>query len=87
VSRKTPPSKKIAASPDLAAIGRRIREIRGFDLTQAEFGQMLGVGQTQLSNLELGISAPTVDVLLKLKVFSGKSIDWILTGAESAESR
>jgi DNA-binding transcriptional regulator YiaG len=65
---------------DLKAIGRRMRQIRGFDLTQAEFGRMLGIGQTQLSRYELGLSLPTTEVLLKLKACSGKSIDWILTG-------
>ena len=33
-------------------IGRRIREIRGFNLTQPEFGRTLGVGQAQLSKYE-----------------------------------
>lgn len=65
---------------DLKAVGRRIREIRGFDLTQEEFGRTIGVAQTQLSKYELGQSAPTIEVLLKLKAYSGKTIDWILTG-------
>ncbi len=65
---------------DLKAMGRRIREIRGFDLTQVEFGRILGIAQTQLSKYELGQSAPTLEVLLKLKAYSGRSIDWILTG-------
>ena len=65
---------------DLKAIGRRIREIRGFDLTQAEFGRILGIVQTQLSKYELGQSTPTLGVLLKLKAYSGRSIEWILTG-------
>ncbi len=67
---------------DLRAVGRRIREIRGFDFTQAEFGRKLGIGQTQLSRYELGQTLPTTEVLLKLKAYSGKSIDWILTGEE-----
>jgi transcriptional regulator with XRE-family HTH domain len=71
-------SKKI--SVDLKAIGRRIREIRGFDLTQEEFARHLGVGQTQLSKYELGQSAPTLEILLRLRDFSGKSIDWIVLG-------
>ena len=79
--------KKIGAVFDLKVIGRRIREIRGFDLTQAEFGRMLGVGQTQLSNYELGLSAPTLEILLKLKAYSGRSVDWILTGDEAAEKQ
>ena len=65
---------------DLKAIGRRIREIRGFDLRQAEFARMLGIGQTQLSKYELGQSTPTMQILLKLKTYSGRSVDWILTG-------
>jgi len=65
---------------DLKAVGRRIREIRGFDLTQVGFGHILGITQAQLSKYELGQSAPTPEILLKLKTYSGRSIDWILTG-------
>jgi DNA-binding XRE family transcriptional regulator len=67
---------------DPKAIGRRIREIRGFDLTQSEFGKILGIGQTQLSKYEMGQSAPTLDILLKLKAYSGRTIDWIVTGVD-----
>ncbi|MGO9565138.1 MAG: helix-turn-helix domain-containing protein [Candidatus Korobacteraceae bacterium] len=74
--------KNISARLDLKAIGRRIREIRGFDLTQGDFGRMLGIGQTQLSKYELGQSVPTVQILLRLKAYSRKSVDWILTGEE-----
>jgi len=76
----TTAAKNISVRLDLKAIGRRIREIRGFDLTQGDFGRMLGIGQTQLSKYELGQSVPTVQVLLRLKAYSRKSIDWILTG-------
>jgi len=72
--------KQVAAN--LKAIGRRIREIRGFDLTQVEFGKILGITQAQLSKYELGMSAPTPDILLKLKAYSGRTIDWILAGEE-----
>jgi transcriptional regulator with XRE-family HTH domain len=74
--------KNINLAPDLKAIGRRIREIRGFDHTQREFGKMLGIGQTQLSKYEKGLSAPTLELLLKLKSHSGRSLDWIVTGGE-----
>jgi transcriptional regulator with XRE-family HTH domain len=67
--------------PDLAAIGRRIREIRGLEMRQAELARTLGITQAQLSKYERGHSAPTVELLLKLKHYSGKSIDWILTGS------
>lgn len=72
---------------DLGAIGHRIREIRGFDLTQEEFGKILGIGQTQLSKYEMGLSVPTLEFLLALKAYSGKSIDWIATGEESSGSK
>jgi transcriptional regulator with XRE-family HTH domain len=75
-------NKNIRVQLDLAAIGRRIRQIRGFDLTQGDFGRMLGIGQTQLSKYELGQSVPTLELLLKLKAHSGKSIDWIVSGEE-----
>jgi transcriptional regulator with XRE-family HTH domain len=75
--------KKIRAPLDLAAIGHRIREMRGFDFTQAEFGKMLGIGQTQLSKYEQGQSVPTLEFLMKLKAYSGKSLDWIVTGESS----
>ncbi len=74
--------KKKAAEVDLKNVGRRIREIRGFDLTQAEFGKMLGIAQTTLSKYEKGQAAPTLEVLVRLKTHSGKSIDWIVTGEE-----
>jgi transcriptional regulator with XRE-family HTH domain len=69
---------------DLKAIGRRIREIRGFDLTQAELGRILGIGQAQLSKYEKGENALTLELLLRLKAYSGRSIDWIVTGEGGA---
>ncbi len=57
-------------------------EIRGFDHTQREFGKILGIGQTQLSKYEKGLSAPTLELLLKLKSYSGRSLNWIVTGEE-----
>jgi transcriptional regulator with XRE-family HTH domain len=74
-------------NPDLQAIGRRIREIRGFALTQTEFGRLLGIAQTQLSRYERGENLPTTEVLLKLKGHSGRSIDWILTGKETESEK
>jgi transcriptional regulator with XRE-family HTH domain len=56
--------------------------MRGFDLTQAEFAQLFGIGQAQLSKYEIGLNVPTVELLLKLKAYSGRSIDWILTGQD-----
>ncbi len=72
----------VAARLDLRAIGRRIRQIRGADMNQTQFGTMCGIGQGQLSKYELGLSVPTLDFLLKLKAYSGRSLDWIVSGKE-----
>jgi len=44
------------------------------------FARILGISQAQLSKYEKAQSVPTVEILLKLKAFSGKTVDWILTG-------
>jgi transcriptional regulator with XRE-family HTH domain len=67
---------------DLAAIGRRIRELRGFDMTQAEFARRIGVAQSYLSALERGEKEPGPAILLAIKREFGKSVDWLLTGEE-----
>jgi len=65
---------------DLHAIGRRIRELRGFDMTQADFARRIGVTQGYLSALENGEKEPGSAVLLAIRQEFGKSVDWLLTG-------
>jgi transcriptional regulator with XRE-family HTH domain len=65
---------------DLRAIGRRIRELRGFDMTQAEFARRIRVTQSYLSALERGEKEPGAGVLLAISREFGKSVDWLLTG-------
>ena len=69
-----------ASGLSLKAIGRRIRETRGFDLTQKDFARQLQISQSQLSKYERGLLAPAGDVLVRLKERVGVSIDWVLTG-------
>ena len=64
---------------DLEALGRRIKELRGHE-RQGDFAPFLGITQGQLSKIERGMQAPTVEMLLRLKERFGKSVDWILTG-------
>jgi transcriptional regulator with XRE-family HTH domain len=77
---KTPQGKLSAPGLDRKGIARRIREIRGFDLNQGQFAKRLGISQAQLSKYERGQNIPTIEILLKLKAFSGKNIDWIVSG-------
>ena len=67
-------------TPNLKALGKRLRELRGFDSTQAEFAKELGISQSQLSKYERGIAAPPADVLFFVKKRFRVSIDWLLTG-------
>lgn len=71
--------RKSKASADLAAIGQRIRQLRGSE-RQDDFAPALGITQGQLSKIERGLLAPSVDVLVRLGRRSKKSVDWILTG-------
>jgi transcriptional regulator with XRE-family HTH domain len=68
--------------PYLRAIGRRLRQVRGFDLTQEAFAEQLGVSQSQLSKYERGLILPPAEVLLRVKQEFKVSVDWLLTGVE-----
>lgn len=72
------------AELDWKAIGRRVRQIRGFESHQAEFARELGVSQGQLSRYEGGSSEIGAAVLLRLARKSGKTIEWLLTGSDKA---
>jgi transcriptional regulator with XRE-family HTH domain len=67
---------------DWKAVGRRVREIRGFEDNQAQFALELEVSQGQLSRYEQGKSEIGAAVLLRLARVSGKSIEWLLTGRD-----
>ena len=65
---------------DWKAVGRRVRELRGFEINQAQFARDLNVSQGQLSRYEKGNSEIGAEVLLRLARKSGKTIEWLLTG-------
>ena len=65
---------------DLVALGRRIRELRGFDMQQSDLAKQLGVSQSQLSKYERGESEPPLGVLILLCEKFGKSLDWLVKG-------
>lgn len=78
-SRKLPRAKPPL---DLSGIGRRIRQLRGFDMTQAEFAERIGVTQGYLSALEHGKKEPGSAVLIAIQREFKKSIDWLLSGKD-----
>lgn len=67
---------------DWKAVGRRVRELRGFEMNQAQFALELGVSQGQLSKYEQGSSEIGAAVLLRLARKTGKTIEWLLTGKD-----
>ena len=70
------------SSIDWLAVGRRVRELRGFDLTQADFARRIGVSQSYLSAIELGRNEVGAEVLLSIGREFRRSIEWLLTGEE-----
>ena len=75
-----PSSKK--PTIDWKAVGRRVRELRGFETTQEEFARQLGISQSQLSRYEKGKSEIGSEALIRITQRFKKSIEWLLTGKE-----
>jgi transcriptional regulator with XRE-family HTH domain len=73
-------SRTKSGSIDWKAVGRRIRELRGFDITQDEFAKRIGISQSFLSTVERGHVEAGAEVLLAISKEFGKSLEWLLTG-------
>jgi len=71
-----------SGSIDWKAVGRRIRELRGFDMTQEEFAQRIGVSQSYLSTVEHGYVEVGAEVLLAISLEFAKSLEWLLIGKD-----
>ena len=67
---------------DWKTVGRRIRELRGFDMTQKEFARRIGISQNYLSTMERGNVQIGSEILLKMSREFGKTIEWLLTGED-----
>jgi transcriptional regulator with XRE-family HTH domain len=72
-----PKARKIEV--DLAAIGSRIKKLRGHVL-QEELASYLDVSQGHLSKIESGRISPSLSILVLLAKRFHKSVDWILRG-------
>jgi transcriptional regulator with XRE-family HTH domain len=75
-----PRAKQLAI--DWKAVGHRIRELRGFDVTQQVFAERIGVSQSYFSTMERGEVEIGAEILLRISREFGKSLEWLLTGAE-----
>ena len=71
-----------SARVDWKAVGRRLRELRGFDVTQQDFAHRIGVSQNHLSTMERGKVEIGAEILLRIGLEVGKSLEWLLTGED-----
>lgn len=80
MSREKPRTGRVEI--DWKLVGRRIRELRGFDMTQEEFAQRIGVSQNYLSTMEHGKVEIGAAILLRIGREFRKSLEWLLTGEQ-----
>jgi transcriptional regulator with XRE-family HTH domain len=71
--------KRSQTTIDWKAVGQRLKHLRA-DLSQAEFATRIGISQGYLSHLERGEKEIGPEILLRISQYSGKSMEWILTG-------
>ncbi|MBV8114692.1 MAG: helix-turn-helix transcriptional regulator [Silvibacterium sp.] len=67
---------------DWKAVGRRIRELRGFDTKQSDLAKAVGVGQSHISAIEKGKREIGGALLYRLAKHYGKTMEWLLTGID-----
>jgi len=67
---------------DWNSVGRRIRELRGFDMKQSEFADAIGVAQSYVSDIERGQKEAGAVVLFRIAQHYGKTMEWLLTGSD-----
>lgn len=67
---------------DWKAVGRRVRELRGFDMTQQDFADRIAISQTYVSEVEHGRVEVGGEILLRIACEFGRTIEWLLTGED-----
>ena len=75
----------MAPSIDLFALpplGRRIRALRSLDMTQEEFVHRIGISQNYPSTVERGKVEVGAEILLRIALEFGRTIEWLLTGED-----
>jgi transcriptional regulator with XRE-family HTH domain len=82
----TAPSEAISIpGPTNAQLGQRVRRTRKLlDLKQQELADEVGVTSQHISRIELDLTAPSTETLLRLSQTLGVTADYLLTGCETA---
>ena len=78
----SPKRRPKSVAVDWTAAGRRVRELRGFDMTQQEFADRIGISQAYLSNVERGRVEVGAEILLRIAREFGRTMEWLLTGED-----
>jgi transcriptional regulator with XRE-family HTH domain len=79
--RKSRRKLRAGGSPvDWKAVGRRVRELRGFYMSQEDLARRIGISQSHLSSMEHGEVEIGSEILLRMSRVCGKSMEWLLTG-------
>lgn len=66
------------------SIGKRLNQARKkIGLNQGEFGEHLGCGRSNISQIENGLFFPTSSLLAELKSKFNVSLDWLFSGEGS----
>jgi transcriptional regulator with XRE-family HTH domain len=73
---------KVLSPIDWQAVGRRIRQLRGYDMNQADMANEVEIGQSHLSAIERGKKEPGAGVLYRIAKRYGRTMEWLLTGRD-----
>jgi transcriptional regulator with XRE-family HTH domain len=66
------------------SVGKRLNQVRKkMGLNQGEFGEHLGCGRSNISQIETGLFFPTASSLAVLKSKFNVSLDWLFSGKGS----
>lgn len=61
--------------------GKRIKEVRNtLGLSQEAFAEQLDIGRVHLAKIEVGMRAPSIDVLIQISLKTGYSLDFLILG-------
>jgi len=72
-------SRKKSYFTNYLGVGQRIKIVRN-DLSQYEFGKLIGVTQGTVNKYESGATLPSEGVLQKIADHGGVTTDWLLKG-------
>ena len=82
MTTSSPKHKSKPTVVDWKTVGRRVRELRGFDMTQQTFADRIGISQTYVSDMEHGNVEVGAEILLRIAREFGRTMEWLLTGED-----